>query len=690
MTTKRILTLATVSALAVAATTIVATATLGAAGSTDEVRLHLGNDYQQFVYGSTTQNVGAKSNGNCTIKDTPAPTIMNYTVTGTRATPGFNKLGIGVSSASNPNGTPCAQVDPTESLTLTAGPALQGKLFNKVRLDLEMTGNAVVRLTFSRVSPDGTVLETTDPPFTLVTGPGAGALDQVPPYEVTTTGPGETVGACAAGSNSGPNSTINDNCAWTVQPGISFNRITLATPTPNATVSLEGGGDFGAGSDRDSVFYIADNGAPTAADDTLTTPEDKSGTGNVLTNDTDPEGTALTATLVTGPSNGTVTLAATGAFTYTPNANYNGSDSFTYAASDGTLSDQATVSITVTPDNDAPTAVPDNLTTNEDTPGTGNVLANDTDIDGPTLSAALVAGFGPDHGDVVLSASGAFTYTPDQDYNGTDSFKYTATDGFLSSSAIVSITVNPVNDPPVAVDDEAQLDANESSIDIPVLANDSDPENDALTPVVVDPPDNGELLVNGDGTITYTPYDGWSGDDSFTYQAKDTGNALSNTATVSVRTCSGEEVSDSDPDTGVTGTFTRLDDLSVCKVNTITLELDQETSSILFEPDGSATTKINYRGVISFGPKQPDVDTEGGTTVTLNYDRDGDGTEFDFEPVPWCINPHFTGGLVDGATIPEGDTWCIATETTTGEQAAGSTNVVTTWQVFGLDDPRFQ
>src|SRR5439155_11136537 len=132
----------------------------------------------------------------------------------------------------------------------------------------------------------------------------------------------------------------------------------------------------------------------------------------LLTNDTDADaGTTLTAVLVAVPAHGTVIVLANGGFTYTPAANYNGSDSFTYAASDGiATSNVATVALTVTSVNDAPVAVNDAVTTAEDTAVSGNVLANDTDADaGTTLTAALVAS--PTHGTGTLAAPGAFTYT---------------------------------------------------------------------------------------------------------------------------------------------------------------------------------------------------------------------------------------------------------------------------------------
>ena len=148
-------------------------------------------------------------------------------------------------------------------------------------------------------------------------------------------------------------------------------------------------------------------------------------------------------------------LNADGSFTYTPAANYHGPDSFTYKANDGTVdSNVATVSITVNPVNDAPVADDDSYSTAEDTaltvPAPG-VLGNDTDVENDTLTAVLVTG--PSHGAVTLNADGSFSYTPGLNYNGSDSFTYKANDGAADSNvATVSITVDPVNDAPVAVE----------------------------------------------------------------------------------------------------------------------------------------------------------------------------------------------------------------------------------------------
>jgi VCBS repeat-containing protein len=171
----------------------------------------------------------------------------------------------------------------------------------------------------------------------------------------------------------------------------------------------------------------------------------------VLANDTDPDGDTLSAVAGSGPSHGTLSRNANGSFTYTPAANFNGSDSFTYRASDGTLtSNLATVSLTVSAVNDAPAAAADAYTTAEDTARTvaaPGVLGNDSDADGNPLSAVL--GSGPSHGTLTLNANGGFTYTPAANFNGSDSFTYRASDGIATSSlATVTLTVTAVNDAP--------------------------------------------------------------------------------------------------------------------------------------------------------------------------------------------------------------------------------------------------
>lgn len=207
-----------------------------------------------------------------------------------------------------------------------------------------------------------------------------------------------------------------------------------------------------------AITVNAVNHAPVAANDAFGVNED--GTINVpapgvLAGDTDSDGNPLTAVLETGPSQGSLTLNSDGSFSYAPAANFHGTDSFTYKASDGLLtSNIATVTITVSSVNDGPpVSLADSYSTNEDTalnvaaPG---VLANDTDVDGDVLTAELVTE--PAHGGLTMSANGSFSYIPASNYNGPDSFAYRANDGTVSGNTVtVSITVNPVNDAPAAV-----------------------------------------------------------------------------------------------------------------------------------------------------------------------------------------------------------------------------------------------
>src|SRR5207249_2769586 len=147
---------------------------------------------------------------------------------------------------------------------------------------------------------------------------------------------------------------------------------------------------------------------------------------------------------------------------YQPTANYNGSDTLTIATNDqgntgsgGALSDTETVALTVTAVNDAPVATNDGYSTSEDTPLTlaaAGVVANDTDIDGDLLAAVLVSG--PANGSLTLNANGSFVYTPNANFNGTDSFTYQANDGTANSGvATVTLAITAVNDAPVAAGD---------------------------------------------------------------------------------------------------------------------------------------------------------------------------------------------------------------------------------------------
>ena len=274
------------------------------------------------------------------------------------------------------------------------------------------------------------------------------------------------------------------------------------------------------------------NNAPVAVDDADTTLEDTGITVNVLANDSDPDGDTIQVGSVTNGANGTVVNNGDGTVTYTPDANFHGTDSFTYRAYDGAdYSDPATVTITVTPVNDAPVAVNDAATTPQDTPIIISVLSNDTDVDGDILAIdSFTQGA---NGTVSDNGDGTLTYTPSGVTTGDDSFTYTVSDGNGGTdTATVNVNVTRVNAAPVAVDDTYTTDEDTQLVGA-VLENDTDGDGDPLTAVLVDGPTNGTLNLNADGSFTYDPDPNFNGTDSFTYQADD-GIDQSNVATVNI------------------------------------------------------------------------------------------------------------------------------------------------------------
>ena len=260
---------------------------------------------------------------------------------------------------------------------------------------------------------------------------------------------GQTLGVAA------PGVLAND-----LNPDLGPATVTLIATTTHGTLSLAADGSFtytpSAGfSDVDQFTYRMSDGEdnsniatvtidvghrPVSAADSYNVAEDAPlavsvGEG-VLTNDSDGDDDPITAVLVSPPAHGTLTLHSNGSFDYLPAGNFSGQDTFTYHVSDGDqISAPATVTINVTPSNDPPTAVADIYEAFSGTAlvvaAADGVLANDVDVDGQTLSAVLIANVG--QGSLTLNDNGSFTYTPDLDFSGTDTFTYRATDGTLFS-----------------------------------------------------------------------------------------------------------------------------------------------------------------------------------------------------------------------------------------------------------------
>jgi len=267
-------------------------------------------------------------------------------------------------------------------------------------------------------------------------------------------------------------------------------------------------------------------GIPVAADDTATVAMNTTSTINVLSNDTDPNSDTLTITSVSMPAHGTAAIVNGTSISYMPNAGYTGTDTFSYVVDDGHgSSDIATVTLTVSPVGDAPIVQNDAINVVVGTPTVLNVLANDSDPNGNTLTITSVTT--PGHGTATITGSAStITYVPVAGYVGADAFGYTVTDGNgNTATGSVTITVAAVNTL-TAADDSATVKAGKSK-EISVLKNDvSANGSTSLLVTSVSAPAHGTAVIKSDGkTVVYTPVDGYVGADTFTYTVLEAGGA---------------------------------------------------------------------------------------------------------------------------------------------------------------------
>jgi hypothetical protein len=282
-----------------------------------------------------------------------------------------------------------------------------------------------------------------------------------------------------------------------------------------------------------TITVTATNDLPEPNDDTAVTPEDVPVKVSVVTNDIDPDSNldplSLTVTVV--PARGLATVNVDGTITYSPNSNVTGADIFTYQICDTglpVLCATAKVDVTISPVNDAPTAVDDNRSTLEETPIAVLVAGNDTDVDGTIDRTTVHVTNPPSHGTTSTDPlTGSVLYTPNSDFVGVDTFTYQVCDSgtpVLCATALVTIGVGGINDLPVANDDSFAASA-ETRVMIPVLQNDSDVDGnlDPGAVTIETNPGHGTVVVNVDGTLAYLPETGYLGTDSLTYRVCDTG-----------------------------------------------------------------------------------------------------------------------------------------------------------------------
>ncbi|MBI1729318.1 tandem-95 repeat protein, partial [Candidatus Acetothermia bacterium] len=309
--------------------------------------------------------------------------------------------------------------------------------------------------------------------------------------------------------------TINANGTVTYTPNVGF------SGTDTFTYKICDPGNL-CDTATVTVQVTSPNLPPVANNDTAATASSTPVVIAVTSNDSDPEHEALSVIALTQPTHGNATINPDGTITYTSNPGFTGTDSFTYTVCDPHgLCSTATVTVTVRAapvTNRPPDAINDTMSTNEDTPVTIDVKANDSDPDHDVITVISLTQ--PSHGVATLNGDDTVTYTPSANYNGSDSFTYTISDGHGGSdTATVTITISPVNDAPVANNDSTST-PEDTPVTVSVLSNDTDLDGDALTISGNTNPSHGTVICTST-TCTYTPSANYNGSDSFTYTISD-------------------------------------------------------------------------------------------------------------------------------------------------------------------------
>jgi len=454
----------------------------------------------------------------------------------------------------------------------------------------------------------------------------------------------------ALAQNGGPahgNVTINADGSYSYTPAADYNGQDSFTyqvsdghgGTATATVTL-------------TINPVDD--APVAKDASFTTAEDTSLTGAVVATDIDSP--SLTYALVGNAPAGLV-FNTDGTFSYNPPANFSGQVSFSYKANDGSLdSNAATATIDVSAVNHPPTTTGQSVSGNEDTPIPGQLMASD--VDGDTLTYALAQNGGPAHGNVTINADGSYSYTPAANYNGSDSFTYQVSDGHGgTATAAVSLTINPVDDAPVA-QGASFTTAEDTSLTGAVVATDID--SPSLTYALVGTAPAG-LVFNADGTFSYTPPADFNGQVSFSYKAND-GSLDSAPATVTINVtpvndapvAQGASFSTAE-DTSLTGAVVATDIDSA----TLTYALvGSAVAGLVFHADGtfSYAPPANFNGQVSFSYTANDGSLDSApASVTINVTPVNDAPTTTGQSVSGTEDTPIPGQLtasdVDGDTL---------------------------------------
>ena len=413
------------------------------------------------------------------------------------------------------------------------------------------------------------------------------------------------------------NVTINESGEYSYTPAGDWNG------SDSFIVTLSDG-DGGSTTQTVNIVVAAVNDDPTVTGDVSKNGnEDNAITGTLVANDVDT-GSVFSWSVTTDPSHGTVSIDENGAYSYTPAGDWNGSDSFVVRLSDGDGgSTTQTVNIVVAAVNDDPTVTGDvSKNGNEDNAITGTLVANDVDT-GSVFSWSVTTD--PSHGNVTINESGEYSYTPAGDWNGSDSFIVTLSDGDGGSTTqTVNIVVAAVNDDPTVTGDVSKNGNEDNAITGTLVANDVDTGSVFSWSVTTDP-SHGTVSIDENGAYSYTPAGDWNGSDSFVVRLSD-GDGGSTTQTVNIvvaavnddPTVTGDVSKNGNEDNAITGTLV-ANDVDTGSVFSWSVTTDPSHGTVSIDENGaySYTPAGDWNGSDSFVVTLSDGDG-GSTTQTVN------------------------------------------------------------------------
>ena len=326
---------------------------------------------------------------------------------------------------------------------------------------------------------------------------------------------GSNVTATASSGTTSGSSTVSWAAAGPIAPGGSATITVRLSVTPvdadaGKALALTGTAT-GSALDASNKSYsttaaavstaaVAANALPVCTASALTTLEDA--VASLALGCTDAEGDPLTYSVDVPPSKGSASINVTGTLSFAPSLDQNGSDSLVVAVSDGIGTTSKSISITIPPVNDAPRCAAASLVTDEDVVGSIPLPCFDPEGSALTWSFSRVA-----KGTAGATPS-SLTYTPSSNVNGTDSFTATASDGSLTGSAAISVTINPINDLPTC--NPVTINSSEDTAGSATLSC-SDVEGGTITYSIQVPPANGTATVTNKGVVTFTPSADWNG-----------------------------------------------------------------------------------------------------------------------------------------------------------------------------------